>query len=136
MGHDPTNVVVQSQDKFYAQIANTRGLHWQSDEPIDLGGQDTGPTPYELLLSALGSCTSITCQMYADRKGWPLDSVTVRLDHTKQKQENNEPVDVITKTVEFAGELTDDQRKRLREIADRCPVHRTLLGNLTISAAE
>jgi uncharacterized OsmC-like protein/alpha/beta superfamily hydrolase len=110
-----------------------------ADEPAAVGGEDTGPTPYELLAAALGTCTSMTLRMYADRKGWPLEEVTVQLRHSRvhavdeaQCEDRAPRLDQIDRTVEVRGPLSDEQRARLLEIADRCPVHRTLEAGVRI----
>jgi putative redox protein len=110
-----------------------------ADEPIPLGGTGLGPTPYELLLGALSSCMAMTLRMYADRKGWPLHSVTIQLrtDRAHQKDcEQCENSDVglprIARRIDLAGPLTDDQRTRLHQIADRCPVKQTLERGLKV----
>ncbi len=103
-----------------------------ADEPKSFGGDDNGPNPYDLLTASLGACTSMTLRMYADRKGLPLDRVRVRLTHAKDHADDCEhceegrKVDVFEKEITLEGDLTDAQRQRLLEIADRCPVHRTL----------
>jgi len=110
-----------------------------SDEPASLGGTDTGATPYELLLSALGSCTAITLRMYADRKGLPLESVEVRVRQARAHEPDCENcateivgVDHIERQITLIGPLSPDMTKRLLEIADRCPVHQTLSRGIPV----
>ncbi|OYW80160.1 MAG: osmotically inducible protein C [Asticcacaulis sp. 32-58-5] len=107
-------------DNFRTDI-KAGGRELIADEPEALGGKGAGFTPYELLLSALGACSSITLKMYADRKGWSLDGVDVKLEHHKADDKS-----VITRTVTLSGDLSADQRARLAEVIERTPVTRTL----------
>jgi putative redox protein len=111
-----------------------------ADEPLSVGGTNTGPSPYELLAASLGACTSMTLRMYADRKGWPLEAVEVRLKHDKvhcvdcaETGSGRSKIDRISRELVVEGPLDDEQRRRLLEIADRCPVHRTLHSEIEVT---
>ena len=132
------SVVVESGDGLLQEIS-VRGKTIVSDEPKDVGGTDEGPTPYELLLGALGSCTAMTILMYARRKKWPVEHVRVELDHSRVHVRDCEDcetedlkLDYFRKRVTVRGPLTEEQRARLAEISQRCPVHQTLTGTIKI----
>ena len=134
-------VLVRERHRPYTTDVVTEHHRLTADEPAKVGGADEGPNPYELLLGALGACTTMTLRMYADRKGWPLEGTEVRLKHSKihasecEACESDEgQVDSIQRTIRIDGaQLDSDQRARLLEIADRCPVHRTLTSETVIS---
>lgn len=125
----------------YVQTVSVGPYKFYADEPVEAGGNDAGPGPYELLLAALGTCASITVRMYADRKQWPLQGVHVELSWTNVCVEDCDGgttearmVDGIEMEISFFGELSEDQRRRLTEIANKCPVHRTLSSQVQIRA--
>jgi len=114
--------------KFQVEIT-AAGHRFLADEPRDVGGLGSGPNPFELLSAALGACTAMTCRLYANQKGWPLEQVTVRLEHIGKTQAAK---DRFIREITLEGPLDDAQRKRLMEIADHCPVHRTLAAGSDI----
>ena len=126
-------VVRTGAEGFYTDVLAS-GHALVADEPASVGGSELGPTPYDYLLAGLGACTSMTLRMYADRKGWPLEEVIVRLRHARLhgadaracQDDDACRVDRVEREVEVVGDLTAEQRERLLEIAERCPVHRTL----------
>jgi uncharacterized OsmC-like protein/pimeloyl-ACP methyl ester carboxylesterase len=136
----PGEVVVAETRRSRLQQEVTTGRHRLiADEPVAVGGQDSGPNPYDFLLAALGTCTSMTLRLYAERKSLPLDRVTVRLNHSRIHAEDCAEcetreglVDRIDRVIAFEGALDDAQRKKLLEIADKCPVHRTLTSEINI----
>jgi putative redox protein len=101
-----------------------------ADEPLDREGTDTGPEPHEFLLAGLGTCTSMTVKLYADRKGWPLTAVEVRVDG-----DHVDGAFVMRRSMRLEGDLTEEQRARLLEIANKCPVHKTLSGPIRIDTS-
>jgi putative redox protein len=132
-------VFVRGGEVRYVQNISVGHHSFQGDEPFDVGGRDAGPNPFELLLAALGTCTSITVRMYADRKGWPLKDVQVRLAYASVSAEDCETsngeaqlVEGIEEELIMVGDLSDAQRARLAEIAAKCPVHRTLASPIQI----
>ena len=127
-------VIVESTTKRYAQKI-TAGKHtFTSDEPKELKGDDTGPAPYDLLLSALGSCTSTTLSMYAELKNIKLDLVTVRLNYIPPNKLEGTPCR-ITRKIHIEGDFSEEQHQRMLEIANRCPVHRTLRKGMEITSS-
>lgn len=134
-----TDVIVKGDASGFAQEIVVGPHRLTADEPIEAGGKDSGPSPYDLLLAALGSCTSMTVSMYARLKKWPLESVTVNLRHSKihatdcRDCETKEgKIDRIEREIHLVGNLDAEQQKRLLEIADKCPVHRTLESEIDI----
>ena len=126
--------------KFGTEV-HTATHRFLSDEPKSYGGDDTGPTPYDLLNAALGVCTAMTMKMYADRKGWPLDGVSVAVEHEREHgkhcdhveaMEDGTAMQALHRTIAIRGDLDTEQRAKLIEIADKCPVHRTLEGELHV----
>ncbi|MGJ5180581.1 bifunctional alpha/beta hydrolase/OsmC family protein [Bradyrhizobium oligotrophicum] len=136
----PRDVVVRETRTSKLQQSIALGPHrLTADEPLSVGGQDSGPGPYDLLLAALGACTSMTMRLYADRKALPLDRITVTLRHSKIHAEDCAEcetkvglIDQLEREIHLDGALDDEQRKRLMEIADKCPVHRTLTSEIRI----
>jgi putative redox protein len=139
-GEQPEGVViVRGAATGFAQEIIAGPHRFVSDEPISAGGTDTGPTPYDLLLAAFGSCTSMTIAMYARRKQWPLERVTVRLRHSRIHAEDCAECEtrpaaltLIERDIELEGVLDEEQRARLLAIANRCPVHQTLSTQMHI----
>jgi uncharacterized OsmC-like protein len=136
---DATNVVVRGSAAGFAQEIQAGRHRIVADEPASVGGTDTGPSPYDLLLAALGACTSMTVGMYARRKAWPLEEVAVHLRHSRihatdcaECETNEGMLDRIERDIHFTGPLTDEQRSKLLEIANKCPVHRTLTSEIDI----
>lgn len=132
-------VVVSGAASGFAQSIDVRGHHLRADEPTEQGGTDAGPTPYDLLAAALGACTSMTISIVARQRGWPLEFVTVHVCHSKVHAEDcaacetkERRIDRLDRTIELTGPLSDEQRQDLLGIADRCPVHRTLMSEIDI----
>ena len=145
-GHDAassegTVTVTETGSGTYTQQITAGHHRLAADEPRPIG-DDAGPTPYDLLLAALGACTSMTVRMYANRKGWPLERVRVTLRHSRIHAEDCADcettsgwVDHIDRDVELAGDLDDIQRQRLLHIAERCPVHQTLTSEVHVTTS-
>jgi putative redox protein len=137
----PGVVLVEDSDAGpFAETVRSGAHVLRADEPAASGGNDSGPDPYSYLLAALGSCTAMTLRMYARQKKWPLEKVRVVLKHDKVHatdcatcETKEGKVDRIERWIELDGALSDEQKKRLLEIADRCPVHRTLTSEIVIT---
>lgn len=140
LAEEPRKVVVQETRKSkFNQIVTVGPHHLVADEPVAAGGEDAGPGPYDFLLAGLGACTSMTMRLYADRKSLPLDRVTVTLKHSKiyakdcaECETRDGMLDQIERDIAIDGALDAEQRKKLMEIADKCPVHRTLTSEIRI----
>jgi putative redox protein len=137
--NDEIAVVVRGEADILTQAIEIGPHQLLADELVEHGGSAKGPSPYEYLLVALGTCTSMTLQLYANHKGWPLERVTIRLRHTKVPTGNTtndtkakDACDRIEREIELTGMLDDAQRQRLLDIARKCPVNRTLKSEIDI----
>jgi putative redox protein len=138
-----TVAVAETRGGTFQQAISVGGRHQlAADEPVSVGGLDSGPSPYDLVLAGLGACTSMTLRLYAERKGLPLERVVVTLEHDRIHAEDCETcetergqLDRIRRTIQLDGELDEAARTRLLEIADRCPVHRTLTSEVVVETA-
>ena len=133
------HVTVSERNQVFTQNVYSDSHQWIADEPVSVGGDNLGPDPYEHLLAGLGACTAMTLRMYAERKKLPLEQVTVELSHSRshgadcqQCDDENPRIEVIDRKVTLVGDLTDAQRQRMLEIADKCPVHKTLHSKLVV----
>jgi putative redox protein len=141
-GPGDNRVVARTEGEGFRTEIVANGHPLVADEPESVGGSNTGPSPYELLAAALGACTTMTLRMYAERKGWPLDAAEARIEHAKihcedcaDSENPRSRIDHFDRQLVLEGELDDEQRKRLLEIADRCPVHRTLHSDVKITTS-
>ncbi|MBO1255744.1 OsmC family protein [Alteromonas sp. 5E99-2] len=132
------HVLVEEKDHKFTQHVSTASHYWLADEPLKVGGKNTGPDPYEHLLGGLGACTSMTLRMYADRKKLPISHIKVELSHTRNYQddcdncEQQNGMEAIVRTISYEGQLSAEQETRFLEIADKCPVHKTLHNNVAV----
>jgi putative redox protein len=126
MSTTPSVTAVNGATPYVVTLEDRLGHHWLADEPLEAGGANQGPSPTALLLSALGACTAMTVRMYAARKSWPLAGVEVQVEFNPRgaPAEGND----IRRTIGLKGQLTAEQRERLLEIANKCPLHRILTG--------
>ncbi len=136
-------LLVEEKNKKFTREMFSDTHQWFADEPVAFGGSDLGPDPYEHLLASLGACTSMTIRMYANRKKLPLDDVSVELSHSRQHvddcehcEDKDKTIEVLERKISFKGNLSAEQREKLLLIADKCPVHKTLHGNLDITTVE
>ena len=136
---EPAHVIVHGAASGFAQEIQVGSHKLNADEPASYGGTNTGASPYDLLLAALGSCTSMTIGLYARKRGWPLEDITVSLRHSKIHAKDCDDcetkegrVDRIWRDIHLTGALSDEQRTKLMEIADKCPVHQTLTSEINI----
>lgn len=136
-------VIVRGGERGFVTEIMARGHLLIADEPASVGGTDKGPTPYDYLLAAFGACTAMTLRIYADRRGWPLEGVTVRLWQSRIYEKDCEECDVkavgidqIEREIHMAGPLTEEQQEGLLRIADRCPVGQTLERGIRIVPAR
>jgi len=133
------HVTVHGNAKGFAQKVELGSHRLDVDEPVSYGGTDSGASPYDLILAALGACTSMTIGLYARKRGWPLEDITISLRHSKIHAKDCDDcetkegrVDRIWRDIHLTGSLTDEQRAKLMEIADKCPVHQTLTSEINI----
>ena len=135
------NVSVSSEPSKYAQAVSIASHVFHANEPFDVGGGDIGPNPHELVMASLGACASITAQMYAKRKQWNLQSVHIDVAYRRVLAADNAVsaatlgmLDQFEMQISLAGDLSDDQRNKLFEMANRCPIHRMLTSGVKIQA--
>lgn len=142
MGMTTDVTVTETGSGTYTQEITVGNHHLLADEPAPVG-DDAGPNPYDLVLAGLGACTSMTVRMYANRKGWPLEHVRVTLRHSRihandcaDCETTKGMIDHIDREIELIGDLDEEQRQRLMRIAERCPVHQTLISEIHISTTQ
>lgn len=136
-------VAVETGARKYVENISIGPHALHADEPVAMGGGDSAPNPYELLLSALGACTAITVQMFAERHRWPLEKVHVELSHSKVHAADcancgapTSRLDRVDVAIRFVGELSEEQRRKLMDVAEHCPLRRTLTAGLEINSRE
>lgn len=137
---EPRSVVVSGPATGFRTDVEVGGHHLVVDEPVAVGGTDAGPTPYEMLLAGLGACTAMTLRLYADRRKWPLERARIKLQHRKVHVQDcidcvTRPakMDVVDRVITLEGALSEEQRAKLLEIAERCPVHQTLQSKIQVN---
>lgn len=132
MADHATSVVTITESGRYQQTIKAGSHTFFADQPTAKGGQDTGPAPYDLLLASLGACTSQTLRMYAERKQLPLAGVSVSVSRMRIDVEGQAPIERLERTISLTGDLTAEQKQRMLEIADKCPIARTLKSEFDI----
>ncbi len=132
------HVLVEEKDHQFTQHVSTGSHYWLADEPTSVGGKNTGPDPYEHVLAGLGACTAMTLRMYAERKKLPITHIKVDLTHTRNYQddcdncEQQNGMEAMVRNISYVGELSAQEQERFLEIADKCPVHKTLHNNVAV----
>lgn len=129
-------IVKERLGGIYTQDVITTRHHLYADEPTSYGSADLGPSPYELLCASLGACTSMTLRMYVERKKWSVENIAVKVSHKKLQFSELPPKDVFTREITITGDVDEAQRARMIEIANRCPVHKTLEASSDIETHE